>query len=175
MNTTLKDIRERRSCRTFKPDMVPKDIIQQIIEAGLFAENGQGKLSTKIIAVTNKEMRDKLVEDNCKVGGWPKGFDPFYGAPVILIVVAEKGSFSSLYDGTLVMGNLMLAAHALGLGSVWIHRAKQIFEKSEYIKLLNKLGLKGNYEGIAHLALGYIDGTLPPAELRKKDRIFWIE
>lgn len=175
MNQTIRDILERRSIRKFKPDMIEKELLDQVIEAGLYAASGMGKQSTRIIAVTNKELRDKISEDNQKIGGWQDGFDPFYGAPVILIVLAEKECANRVYDGSLVMGNLMLAAHALGIGSCWIHRAKQEFETDEYKALLIKLGLEGEYEGIGHCALGYVDGEYPQAAPRKENHVFFVE
>ena len=125
MNEIIKAMKERRSIRKFKPDMVSKRDIDEIIEAGLYAANGMGRQAVITVAVTNKELRDKIAEDNRKIGGWDKGFDPFYGAPVILIVLAEKDWRNRVYDGSLVIGNMMLAAHSLGLGSIWIHRAKE--------------------------------------------------
>ena len=124
MNEIIKAMEERRSVRKFKPDMPEKADIEQIIEAGLYAANGRGRQTAIVIAVTNKALRDKISEDNRKIGGWAEGFDPFYGAPVILIVLAEKNWPTAVHDGSLVMGNLMLAAHSLGLGSIWIHRAR---------------------------------------------------
>jgi hypothetical protein len=175
MNTTIKDMIERRSCRKFKPDMVSKELINQVIEAGLYAANGMGKQATRIVAVTNKEMRDRISRDNQTIGGWEDGFDPFYGAPVILIVLAEKDWKNKIYDGSLVMGNLMLAAHSLGLGSIWIHRAKEEFEMDYYKKYLINLGLEGEFEGIGHCALGYVDGELPQAAPRKENHVFYVE
>ena len=135
MNEIIKAMIERRSIRKFKSDMVSKKDIDEIIEAGLYAANGMGRQAVITVAVTNKELRDKIAEDNRKIGGWDKGFDPFYGAPVILIVLAEKDWRNRVYDGSLVIGNMMLAAHSLGLGSIWIHRAKEEFETEEYKKL----------------------------------------
>lgn len=109
--------------------MVPKEIIDKIIEAGTYAATGMGKQSPIIIAVTNKELRDKLSAMNAKINGTDA--DPFYGAPVVLIVLADKARPTYLYDGSLVMGNLMLEADALGIGSCWIHRAKEEFESEE--------------------------------------------
>ena len=131
MNDILKAMKERRSIRKFKLDMPAKEDIEQIIEAGLYAANGMGKQATITVAVTNKELRDRLSATNCKIGGWKDGFDPFYGAPVILIVLADKNWANRVYDGSLVMANMMLAAHSLGLGSIWIHRAKEEFESEE--------------------------------------------
>ena len=175
MNDIIKAIEERRSIRKFKPDMPEKEDIDQIIEAGLYAANGMGKQATITIVVTNKELRDKLSAVNCRIGGWKDGFDPFYGAPVILIVLADKNWANRVYDGSLVMGNMMLAAHSLGLGSIWIHRAKEEFEMPEYQQLLRDLGVAGEWEGIGHCALGYADGKLPKAAKRKDGRVFWAE
>lgn len=175
MNEILKAIKERRSIHKFKADMPAKQDIEQIIEAGLYAANGKGKQATITVAVTNKELRDRLSAANCKIGGWNDGFDPFYGAPVLLIVLAEKNWATRVYDGSLVIGNMMLAAHSLGLGSIWIHRAKEEFEMPEYRQLLKDLGIEGEWEGIGHCAVGYIDGDLPKAAERKKDRVFWAE
>lgn len=174
MNTTIKDMLERRSCRSFKSEMVPKELIDQVIEAGTYAASAMGKQATRIIAVTNKELRDRISQDNKKVGGFEGDIDPFYGAPVILIVLGEKDWPNRVYDGSLVMGNLMLAAHSLGLGSIWIHRAKEEFEMDYYKNLLKELGLEGEYEGIAHCALGYVEGELPAAAPRKENHVFYV-
>ena len=175
MNEIIKAMLERRSIRKFKSDMVSKDDINKIIEAGLYAANGIGRQAVITVAVTNKQLRDKISEDNRKIGGWDKGFDPFYGAPVILIVLAEKDWRNRVYDGSLVIGNMMLAAHSLGLGSIWIHRAKEEFETEEYKKLLTDIGVEGEWEGIGHCAIGYIDGDIPKAAPRKENRVFFVE
>lgn len=175
MNDVIKAMEERRSVRKFKSDMPKKEDLQQIIEAGLYAASGKNMQSVKIIAIANKELRDKLSAMNCKIGGWDEGFDPFYNAPVILLVLADKSFPTSIYDGSLVMGNLMLAAHSLGLGSIWIHRAKEECETPEIKKLLADLGIDGEWEGIGHCAVGYVDGDMPKAPERKPNRVFWIE
>ena len=174
MNEIIKAMLERRSIRKFKSDMVSKKDIDEIIEAGLYAANGMGRQAVITIAVTNKELRDKIAEDNRKIGGWDKGFDPFYNAPVILIVLAEKGWRNRVYDGSLVIGNMMLAAHSLGLGSIWIHRAKEEFETEEYKKLLKDIGVEGEWEGIGHCAIGYIDGNIPKPAPRKEKRVYFV-
>ncbi len=174
MNEIIKAMKERRSIRKFKPDMVSKKDIDEIIEAGLYAANGMGRQAVITVAVTNKELRDKIAEDNRKIGGWDKGFDPFYGAPVILIVLAEKDWRNRVYDGSLVIGNMMLAAHSLGLGSIWIHRAKEEFETDEYKKLLKDIGVQGEWEGIGHCAIGYIDGDIPKPAPRKENRVYFV-
>ena len=175
MNEIIRAMEERRSVRKFKPDMVPKEMIEQIIEAGLYAASGMGKQAAIVVAVTKEELRDKIAEDNRKIGGWGEGFDPFYGAPVILMVLGNKEVPTHVYDGSLMMGNLMLAAHSLGLGSIWIHRAKEELEMDEYKELLKSLGVEGEWEGIAHCAIGYADGNLPAAAARKENRVFWAE
>lgn len=175
MNDIIRAMEERRSIRKFKPDMPAREDIDQIIEAGLYAANGMGKQATITVAVTNKELRDKFSSVNCQIGGWKDGFDPFYGAPVILIVLADKNWANRVYDGSLVMGNMMLAAYSLGLGSIWIHRAKEEFEMPEYQQLLKDLDVKGEWEGIGHCAVGYAEGDLPKAAKRKDGRVFWAE
>ena len=175
MNDIIKAMEERRSIRKFKPDMPSKEDLEQIIEAGLYAASGKNEQAVITIAVTNKELRDKLMKDNRDIGGWAETYDPFYGAPVILIVVGRKSRITYVYDGSLVIGNMMLAAHSLGLGSIWIHRAKEEFETEEYQALLKELGIEGEWEGIGHCAVGYMDGELPEPPARKEGRVFWIE
>ena len=128
MNDIIKAMKERRSIRSFKPDMPSKEDLDTIIEAGLYAPNAMGTQQTIIVAVTDKELRDKLAAANAKIGGWEEGFDPFYGAPAVLIVLADKTWPMRVYDGSLAMGNMLLAAHSLGLGGIWVHRAKEEFE-----------------------------------------------
>ena len=175
MNEVIKAMKERRSIRKFKAEMPSKADLEQIVEAGLYAANGRGRQAVITIAVTDKELRDKLSAVNNEIMGGPEGNDPFYGAPAILIVLANKEMPTAPYDGSLVMGNLMLAAHSLGLGSIWIHRAKEEFEMPEYQKLLKNLGIEGEWEGIGHCAVGYIDGENPAAAPRNDGRVFWVE
>ena len=123
-----------------------------------------------------KNMIDTISEENRKIAGWNEGFDPFYGAPVILIVLADKNVPTYIYDGSLVMGNLMNAAESLGVGSIWIHRAKEEFETEEGKNLLRAIGIEGkDLEGIGHLALGYPDGEKPEPGARKKDYIYYAD
>ena len=165
MSDVLETIKSRRSIRKYKSDMIPQDKLEKIIEAGTYAATGMGKQSPIIIAVTNKELRDKLSAMNAKIMGVE--IDPFYGAPVVLIVLADKARPTYIYDGSLVMGNLMLEAEAQGIGSCWIHRAKEEFESEEGKELLRSLGIEGDYEGIGHCILGYADGDAPKAAPRK--------
>ena len=175
MNDIIQAIRTRRSIRKFKPDMPSKEDIQTIVDSGLYAASGMGRQSVITLAVTNKEMRDRFSHANAAVMGQGKGTDPFYGAPVVLIVLADKSCPTHVYDGSLVMGNMLLAAHALGLGSIWIHRAKEEFETPEFKQLLKELGIEGEWEGIGHCVVGYIDGDAPKAAERKPGRVYWIE
>lgn len=173
MESTINDILTRRSVKKYKSAPVPQEIIDKIINAGLYAANGMGAQSPIIIQVTNKEMRDKLSKMNADVMG--ANTDPFYGAPAVLVVLADKNRPTAVYDGSLVMGNLMLAAHALGIGSCWIHRAKEEFESEEGKEILKSLGIESEYVGIGHCILGYADGEPKPAAERKPGRVFKID
>lgn len=173
MESTINDILTRRSVKKYKSAPVPQEIIDKIINAGLYAANGMGAQSPIIIQVTNKEMRDKLSKMNADVMG--ANTDPFYGAPAVLVVLADKNRPTAVYDGSLVMGNLMLAAHALGIGSCWIHRAKEEFESEDGKEILKSLGIDGEYVGIGHCILGYADGEPKPAAERKPGRVFKID
>ena len=174
MNETLKVLETRRSCRNFKPDMVKEEDLKAILEAGTYAATGMGRQSPIIIAVTDKATRDALSAANAKIAGMPEGTDPFYGAPVILIVLAKKDVVTYIYDGSLVMGNLMNAAESLGVGSIWIHRAKEEFESDFGKNILKKLGIEGNFEGIGHCALGYAAEPARGAAPRKDNYVYCI-
>ena len=174
MNETIKNMIERRSVRKYTSEPVPQEIIDKIVEAGTYAATGRNAQSPIIIEVTNKELRDRLSALNAKIMGKEEGFDPFYGANTVLIVLADKSKPTYLYDGSLVMGNLMLAAHSLGIGSCWIHRAKEEFEMPEGKEILKSLGIEDEYEGIGHCALGYVDGDYPDVIPRKENRVFYI-
>ncbi len=174
MNETLKVLETRRSCRNFKPDMVKDEDLKAIIKAGTYAATGMGKQSPIIIAVTDKTLRDEISEANRKIGGWDEGFDPFYGAPVILMVLAKKEVPTHVYDGSLVMGNLMNAAESLGVASIWIHRAKEEFESDFGKEILNKLGIDDEYEGIGHCALGYAAEPVKDPVPRKDNYVYYI-
>ena len=175
MNEIIRAMEERRSIRSFKPEMPPKEVLQQIVEAGLYAASGKGQQAAIVVAVTNKALRDKLAEETRRIAGAPEGSDPFYGAPAVLVVLGRKDWPTHVYDGSLVMGNLLLAAHALGLGSIWIHRAKEEFEEPEYQQLLKDLGVEGEWGGIGHCAVGYLNGEAPAPAPRKPGRVFWAE
>ncbi|MCI6122239.1 nitroreductase [Bariatricus sp. SGI.161] len=173
MNESIKNMIERRSIRAYKPDMVKKEDIEEIVKAGTYAATGMNRQSPVIIAVTDQETRDKLSAMNAAIMGTDT--DPFYGAPVVLIVLADKSRPTYLYDGSLVMGNMMNAAHSLGLGSCWIHRAKEEFESKEGKELLKKWGVEGDYEGIGHCVIGYVEGDYPETKPRKEDYVYYVE
>lgn len=173
MSSAMEMMLSRRSVRSFKNDMIPKEILDRILEAGIYAATGRNLQSPIIVAVTNRQLRDRLSAMNAAVMGTQS--DPFYGAPVVLVVLADKNVSTHVYDGSLVMGNLMLAAHELGVGSCWIHRAKEEFESEEGKEILRQLGVEGEYEGIGHCVLGYPDGPLPAAKERKKNYVFYAD
>lgn len=174
-NEVIKAMVERRSIREYKPDMVEQDKIDEIIRAGLYAASGMDFQPSIIVEVTNKELRDRLSEMNREIGAFPEGSDPFYGAPVVLIVLSEKAKPNRVYDGSLVMGNMMLAAHSLGLGSCWIHRAKEEFKTEEGKQILKDLGIEGEYEGIGHCIVGYPAVDLPEASPRHENRVYYAK
>lgn len=173
MNESIKNMIERRSIRAYKPDMVKKEDIEEIVKAGTYAATGMNRQSPVIIAVTDQETRDKLSAMNAAIMGTDT--DPFYGAPVVLIVLADKTRPTYRYDGSLVMGNMMNAAHSLGLGSCWIHRAKEEFESEDGKELLKKWGVEGDYEGIGHCVIGYVEGDYPETKPRKEDYVYYVE
>lgn len=170
--TVFENMLTRRSVKAYKPDAVPKELIDRVIEAGLYAASGRNKQSAIVIAVTDKAMRDRLSKMNAAVMG--AEIDPFYGAPVVLVVLADKNCPTYVYDGSLMLGNMMLAAHDLGLGSCWIHRAKEEFESEEGKEILRSLGIAGDYEGIGHLVLGYAATDPKPAPPRRENRVYEI-
>ena len=166
MTEVIKSIKSRRSVKSYKPDPVPTELLDAVLEAGTYAPTGRNMQSPIIIAVTDKTVRDRLAKLNAAVMGVDS--DPFYGAPAVLVVLADKSRNTYLYDGSLVMENLMLAAHSLGLGSCWIHRAKEVFEGDEGKALLASLGIEGDYEGIGNCIIGYPD-KLPAEQKPRKD------
>ena len=174
MNPIIDCLKTRRSIRGYQKDKMPhQTLIDSIIEAGTYAPTGRNRQSPIIIEVTEEKTRNFLSQLNAKILG--ADFDPFYGAPVILIVLADSAIPTYLYDGTLVMGNLLNAAHAVGLGSCWIHRAKEIFELQEGRDLLVKCGITGKYEGIGFCAIGYPLSEPSTVQPRKKEYVYRIK
>ena len=182
--SALDNMKARRSCRAFLPDMPERALIEKICEAGTWAPTGHGKQSPLIVAITNRELRDRLSAMNLRIwnelkvqrGEVPnKDFDPFYGAPVVLVVLADRNIRTYLYDGCAVITNMANAAEAVGLGSCWIHRAKEEFDSEEGKQILRELGIEGNYEGIDHLVLGLPAKPAATPLPRKADYIHWVE
>lgn len=173
MNAVIENMISRRSVKAYKPDMVPMELIEEVVKAGTYAPTGMNMQSPVIVAVVNKKVRDRLSRMNASIMGTSS--DPFYGAPVVLVVLADKNRPTAVYDGTLVMGNMLNAAHSLGLGSCWIHRAKEEFDSEEGKALLKEWGLEGEYIGIGHCILGYPATELPAAKPRKADYVHFIK
>ena len=161
MNAVIENMMSRISCKKYSDKMPSKEQIDLLIDAGLRAPSGLNKQAPIIIAITDKNARDALSRANASILG-VENFDPFHNAPCVLLVIAEKNN-THIYDGSCTCENILLAAHSIGLGACWIHRAKQELELPEYKEMLNKLGLTGDYEGIANIIVGY------PAEDFHKD------
>lgn len=172
-NETLENLKTRRSIRAYTDQMPAKELLEKVLEAGTYAPTGKGSQSPIIIAVTDKETRDLLSRLNAGVMGADN--DPFYGAPAVLVVLADRNCPTYLYDGSLVMGNLLNAAHAVGLGSCWIHRAKEVFDSPEGKALLKDWGIEGDYEGIGNCIIGYSAQEAPAPKPRKADYVHFIE
>lgn len=170
MKNTIDALTERRSCRSFDGRKVPERELKLILKAGMYAPTGRGFQAPIMIAVQDDAMIEKLSKMNAAIMGTDS--DPFYGAKTVIIVLADKTVPTYLYDGALVMGNLMNAAEALDINSCWIHRAKEEFESAEGKAILKELGINGDYEGIGHCVLGY--GAKVPAKPRKENYIFRI-
>ena len=171
MNQTINDILSRRSCKAYRDEMPTKEQLDTVIEAGLYAASGRNMQGAIMLCVTDKVLRDRLSKLNADVMG--AGMDPFYNAPAVIVVLADKTVRTSVYDGSLVMGNLMLAAHSIGLGSCWIHRAKEVFDSEEGKQILAELGIEGDYEGVGNCVIGYPE-KMPTEKLPRKDgRVFF--
>ena len=172
MNKTIEDLMNRRSIRKYKPDQISRQELDTVLNAGICAPTGMNRQSPILIAVQNKQVRDKLSKMNAAVMG--SDSDPFYGAPTVIVVLAAEESPHAVQDGSLVMGNLMNAAKAIGLGSCWINRAKEMFETEEGKQLLAEWGVQGDYIGIGHCILGYPDEE-PAMKPRKENYIYYVD
>ena len=175
MNDILDIIVSRRSVKNYKSDMVDDELIDKVIKAGMYAPSGKNKQSPIIIAVTNKKIRDELSNVSASLRGMNTSFDPFYNAPVLLMVLANKEMFTYVYDGSVVMENMLLEAHSLGLGACWIHWSKELFETDYGKNLLKGLGIDGDYEGIGTCILGYPNGESKDPLPRKDDYVYYIK
>ena len=164
----LENLKERRSIRKYKPEQVSDAHLDAILEAGLYAASGMNTQNTIMVAVRDKETRDQLSRMNAAVMG--STADPFYGAPCVVVVLVEPERYTAVEDGALVMGNLMQAAYDIGVGSCWIHRARQMFESEEGKALLRKWGLREDLIGVGNCILGYADEE-PAPKPRREGRI----
>ena len=169
----MQNLLTRKSVKKYKSDPVPQELIEKIVEAGTYAPTGRNAQAPIILAVSNRQVRDELMKLNAKILG-AEGSDPFYNAPIVLVVLAAKERNTRVYDGSCVMENLMLAAHALGLGSCWIHRAKETFELPEGKAILQSLGIEGEYEGVGNCIIGYPDHE-PEPKPRKENWVYYIK
>ena len=171
MKDTLEVMESRSSCRKYTDKPVPRDVIEKIVRAGTYAATGMGKQSPVILVVDNKELRDILSKMNAAVMN--ADMDPFYGAPQVIVVLADKNVATYVYDGSLVMGNMMNAAEDLGVASCWIHRAKEMFDTPEGKQILKDAGIEGDYEGIGNLVIGYDDNGKREKAPRKDNYVHW--
>lgn len=172
MNEIIRNIESRRSCRKYKPEMPSRELLGEIARAGTYAPTGKNTQSPVVIVITDRSLRDRLSAMNAEILGVSS--DPFYGAPCLMLVLANSVYPNYIQDGSLVMGNLMLAAHSLGLGSCWINRAREEFESPEGKKLLADWGLPYSFAGIGHCILGWPQEDERKAPPRKPDYIRWI-
>ena len=168
----IKAMVERRSVRGFKDEQISNEQLDEILKAGMYAPTGRGRQAPIMVVVQDKETRELISKMNREIMG--AEYDPFYNAPTIIIVLADKTIPTYLYDGSLVMGNLMNGAYAIGVDSCWIHRAREEFESEEGKALLKKWGITGEYEGIGHVALGYRVDALPEPKPRKENYVYKI-
>ncbi|MDR2355097.1 MAG: nitroreductase family protein [Clostridiales Family XIII bacterium] len=165
----LEFLKSRRSIRAFKGEQIAADALDAVLDAGVYAPTGMGKQSPVVVAVQDRETREQLVRMNAQVMG--ASGDPYYGAPTILLVFGPKSVETYLKDACNVLTYLLLAAHAAGLGAVWIDREREMFETEEGRELLRKWGLPDGLTGVGAVALGYADGEAPRPAARKKDYV----
>ncbi|MCI6995981.1 MAG: nitroreductase [Eubacterium sp.] len=172
MNETLNTLKTRRSVRAYLPKQVKEEQLQQILEAGTYAATGRGLQSPIMVVVQDPDTIAYLSKLNAAVMGTTS--DPFYGAPTVIVVLADRERPTCVEDGSLVMGNLMNAAQAVGVNSCWIHRAREVFDSPEGKALLEKWGIHGDYVGVGHCILGYAKGQVPEAKPRKENYIYRV-
>ncbi|HIU67119.1 MAG TPA: nitroreductase [Candidatus Caccomorpha excrementavium] len=173
MKETLQDLKTRRSVRSYQKKQISDEQLNAILEAGTWAPTGMGAQSPVIVVIQNPELIARLSRLNAEVMGNP-GSDPFYGAPTLLVVLADSTRRTYVEDGSLVMGNLLNAAHAVGVDSCWIHRAREVFSLPEGKALLKEWGLGEQYEGIGNCILGYAAGEIPAPKPRKQNYIIRV-
>ena len=172
MNETLQILKNRRSVRAYLPKQIKEEELQQILEAGIYAPTGMGAQSPIVVVVQDKETISYLSKMNAEVMGSIS--DPFYGAPTVITVFADRERVTCVEDGSLVIGNMMLAAHSIGVDSCWIHRAKEVFDSQEGKELMAEWGVDAGYFGVGNCILGYRDCEYPVAPARKEGRIIRV-
>ena len=165
------DLLTRRSVRKYTDQPVEDAVLDKVLEAGLYAPSGMNNQAPVLVAVRDKTTRDQLSRMNAAVMG--VSGDPFYGAPCVIVVLSDPEKMTWVEDGSLVLGNLMNAAHSLGLGSCWIHRARECFDTPEGKALLKKWGVPESYRGVGNCILGYAVEE-PVTNPRKEGRIIKI-
>lgn len=174
MNETIKTIIERRSVKNYETKQVPQEKLDLILKAGTYAASGRGLQPSVILVIQDEDIIKELSKINAEI--FERQGDPFYGAPTILMVLTEKDRSTGIEDASLVLGNMMLAAHSLGLGTCWIHRARQELNYKYVQEMLERNGIDHTkYIGVGHLSLGYPKGEIKPAAPRKEDYIRYIK
>ncbi len=172
MNETIKTLLERRSIRKFKPEQIREEELNAILGAGMYAPSGANQQSALFVVIQDKETLKKLSAMNASVLG--KNIDPYYAAPTVILVFADKSKITPIEDASLALGNMFNAAASLGIGSCWVHRAKEMFETDEGKNLLRRWGAAGDYIGVGSCILGYPDGKQPKAAPRKDNFVIRV-
>ena len=167
MFSTLEDLKARRSIRKFKDEQISEDLLEKVLEIGTYAPTALGAQCPVMVVVQDKDDIALMSRLNSKIMG-REGFDPFYAAPTVIVVCIPKSAHAGVQDGSLVLGNLLNAAHAVGLGACWINRAKEVLEMPEGIELLKKWGLDESYAGVGNCIIGYPDCEMPEPKPRKE-------
>ena len=169
-NSFLEIIKTRRSCRHYKAEQISDEELHAVLEAGTFAPTGHGKQDPVIVAVQNTVLKARLAKMNAEVMGVDS--NPYYDAPTYVLVFASEDNPNAVKDGSCVLENMMLAAHAIGLATCWINREYEMFKTDEGRKVMEEMGLKPGLIGIGALSLGYASREPRPAAPRKED---WIK
>lgn len=172
MNECITNMLERRSCKAYTEEQITKEQLEAIVEAGKWAPCGRGAQSPMFVAIQNKELIQRLSKLNAEIMGAQK--DPFYGAPTVIVVFADSTYGTYVEDGSLAIGNMLNAAHSLGVGGCWIHRAKQMFETEEGKALMKEWNAPDTYVGVGNCVLGYAKDALPKGKPRKVNYVVYI-
>lgn len=173
MNDIIKQLKRRRSVKSFSDKMPSDDLLKEIAEAGSNAPSGMNRQPAIILVIKNKDLIDRIEKLNRQISG--RSTNQFYNAPVLMVVLVDRSVSTRVYDGSLVMGNLLNAADACGLGACWIHRAKEVFDTNEGKDILKEIGVEGDYEGIGNCVIGYPSGKYPDVKPRKDKFIYYVD